>query len=618
MNSLKKYNWLFPVLVLFALLLGTIGFRQYFDDQGVETSWFTCIYLSLQLFVLESGSLLPKLPVLLEVARFLAPAITASGILLAIWEPFYKSYQLYRIHLLKNHMVVCGLSKKAELLIEDFIRHDKDKTHIVVIEPNENHGSLMRMRNKGVIILPGSGTDEEVLMKANVLHAKYLLALTQDEKVNIQIAQRVTRLHNQFPRKTLPGSLLQVILHVDDFYTLNIFKEFHEKDEEERSELQQARGKMDYHVFSIFQLAASYMVDRFSPDQYKSLRFDDDTPAHILILGDTLAAEYLILEAAHMYHFANLKKTRITVVSDDVTHIVKKMDALYPFLKEAVDIQYITIVHFFSDRCPIDCDEIAVSFIALDDDGKSVYFSRKLRQFLFARHQLKKKQVDITTDRVHLSSWMPPIKTLLPRNTALVHIFNDIKAEMKMLNIELLNMDRELCNKKTIVDDRKTEDFIAQHIHYEWEKNHSLMDHETLGTMEEEWDELKDAQKDSNRLPARHLNIKLRFVNAEFTDLKDGEEWKISDLDDKIWDRIGRMEHQRWMAEKYLGGYVQVKDQPDKDFMHFLNLVLKCHPDMVPYEDLSREIQEKDMFTFRMAPEIARLNNKRIVRRDEA
>jgi hypothetical protein len=614
MNNLKKYNWLFPVLILIALSLGVIGFYQYFELQEQSLSLFTAIYFSLQLFVLEFGAITGKIPVLLEIARFLAPAVTASGIFLAIWEPFYKNYQLHRIHLWKNHLVVCGLSKKAELLIEDFIKQENGKVRIVVIDADESRGSLLHLRKKGVIFLNGNATNEETLLKTNILHARFLLALTQDEKINIQIAQLATRLYHQYPKRILPDTVLQVILHVDDFYTLNIFKEFHEKAELEESDLRPSGSKMDYHVFSIFQLAASYMVDRYSPDQYRSLQELEDPPAHILILGDTLAAEYLILEAAHMYHFANLKKTRITVVSDDIAHILQKMDALYPFLRKTVDITYISIVEFFSDNCPVDCNEIAVAFIALHDDGKSIYFSRKLRQLFYSRNQLKKNQ-NGSIEKGLPDFTFPPIKTLLPRNTALVHIFSDTKVEMKMLNIEMVNMDHQLCNKKTIVDDRKAEDFIAQHIHYEWVKNHAFRDHTGMGSMETEWDELKDAQKDSNRLPARHLNIKLRFVNAEFTDQQGGKELNMGMLDEQVWNRIARMEHYRWMAEKYLNGFVYTRDIPDKEVMHFLNLALKCHPDMVPFEDLTREIQEKDMFTFRMAPEIARLNNKRIIQK---
>jgi hypothetical protein len=346
-----------------------------------------------------------------------------------------------------------------------------------------------------------------------------------------------------------------------------------------------------------------------------SLHEPEDPAAHILILGDTLTIEFLILESAHMYHFANLRKTKITVVSDDITRITRKMEVIYPSLPETVEIRYINTAHFFREQCPIACEEISLCFIALEDDGKSVYFARKLRQFIYAQRRLKEiDRPGITASPVISDFRTPPIKVLLPRNTALVHIFNDIKTELNQLDIELMNMDHQLCNKKTIVDDRKSEDFIAEHMHYEWAKIHALKNNLKIGSMEEVWDNLKDAQKDSNRLPARHLNIKLRFVHAKFTDREDGEEWNIDRIDDATWDRIARMEHNRWMAEKYLNGFVHIEAVPDKELMELLNLTLKCHPDIVPFDQLSTEIQAYDMFTFRMAPEIARLNNKRIVK----
>ena len=140
---------------------------------------------------------------------------------------------------------------------------------------------------------------------------------------------------------------------------------------------------MDYHVFSIYQLAAIFMIDNFSPDKYVSLNDAEDPAAHLLIMGDNLAAQYLILEAAQMYHFANLKKTKITVVADDVQLISSRINSLYPFLDKTVELRYENTNDFFVDPCPIPCDEISLCFVALDDDGKSVYYSRKLRQHLF-------------------------------------------------------------------------------------------------------------------------------------------------------------------------------------------------------------------------------------------
>ena len=193
--------------------------------------------------------------------------------------------------------------------------------------------------------------------------------------------------------------------------------------------------------------------------------------------------------------------------------------------------------------------------------------------------------------------------------------FKDVAFELKALNIELLNMDDEVCNKRTIVDNRKEEDFIAKHIHYEWARSQAAKNKTQLGTMQEEWDKIKDSQKDSNRLPARHLFIKLRYVNADLTDMDTGEELDFDTLEESVWDSIARMEHNRWNAEKYINGFVRVDGVSDKNLGNFLKGNLKCHWDLVPFDDLDAETQAYDTFTFKMAPVIAHLNKKRILKR---
>jgi len=614
-SFLRKLNWLFPQLVLFTLGLGTVGFHQHAILHDKSLDWLSSFYLSLQLFVMNSGGVDSPLPLTLQIARFLAPALTAGGIFLALWEPLNQNYVLFKIRFWKNHIVVCGLSRKAELLILDHIKNVKDY-RIVVIEPNAEHGSISQLKKKGVVILQGNAIDEDMLLKTNVFNAKILLALTNDEKINIHIAQKATDIYNQHPELILPNNILQVVLHIDDFYTMNIFKEFHEKAIPEDDLYRKGGSKMDYHAFSIYQLAAMFMVDNFSPDKYVSLVSDEDPPAHLLIMGENLAAQYLILEAAQMYHFANLKKTRITVIADDITEISTRITTLYPFLNKTVDLRYETTGDFFTYPYPVPCDDISLCFVALEDDGKSVYYSRKLRQHLFAHGAMSKDSSIKSFNRyADFEKSVPPIKVLLPRNTALVNIFDDVAFEMRSLNIELLNMDDEVCNKRTIVDNRKEEDFIAKHIHYEWAKSQAEKNKTKIGSMQKEWDKIKDSQKDSNRLPARHLYIKLRYVKADLSDQETGEELNFDTLEEEIWDRIARMEHNRWNAEKHINGFVLIDKVPDKNMGNFLKQNLKCHWDLVAFDQLDQVTQEYDTFTFKMAPVIAHLNNKRILKR---
>ncbi len=611
---MRKFNWLFPVLILLTLLLGTVGFYQYNILHDTPPDWLSAFYLSLQLFVLNSGGVPGPIPLTLEISRFLAPALTAGGIFLALWEPLNQNFLLFKIRFFKNHVVVCGLSKKAELLILDFLKDKNEKINIVLIESNLDHSSISHLKKKGVIVLQGNATDEEELHKANVLNAKYLLALTNNEKVNIHIAQKVTSIYNQYPDKILTDNMLQIIIHIDDFYTMKIFKEFHEMAVPDNDAYRKGSTQIDYHAFSIYQLGAVFMIDTFSPDKFIPVSEMSDPAAHLLILGDNIAAEYLILEAAQMYHFANMRQTRISVVADDIGYISNRIKTLYPFLNKTVDIRFEKTTDFFSDDCPVSCDEISVCFVALDDDGKSVYNSRKLRQQLFAQCAVQRPaNIHSFTASRNFRTSTPPIKVLLPRNTLLVNIFDDVAAEMKALNIELINMDDQVCNKQTIVNNRTEEDFIAKHIHYEWIKNQAAKNNLPLSSMDQEWDRLTDFQKDSNRLPARHLYYKLRYVKAELSD-KDGDAFDFETIESEIWDRIARMEHNRWMAEKHIAGFVVISRPADRQLGNFLKNNLKCHWDLVPFDQLPSEIQEYDTFTFRMAPAIAQLNNKRILK----
>src|SRR4028118_475518 len=72
-------------LTAVAVVLGTIGFERL--PQGGSWSLADSLYRSLQLFVLESGSVNPPVPWQLEIARMLAPALTVAAAVLALLAP---------------------------------------------------------------------------------------------------------------------------------------------------------------------------------------------------------------------------------------------------------------------------------------------------------------------------------------------------------------------------------------------------------------------------------------------------------------------------------------------------------------------------------------------------
>ncbi|MDO5755489.1 MAG: potassium channel protein [Tissierellia bacterium] len=81
---------------------------------------------------------------------------------------------------LENHYIICGASKSAPAMIKDFRRH---KVPFVVIDMNEEHCEAMK--EKGILVIQGDGTTEDVLKEAMVEKAKGLLACLPTDMENI-------------------------------------------------------------------------------------------------------------------------------------------------------------------------------------------------------------------------------------------------------------------------------------------------------------------------------------------------------------------------------------------------------------------------------------------------
>ena len=105
------------------------------------------------------------------------------------------------------------------------------------------------------------------------------------------------------------------------------------------------------------------------------------------------------------------------------------------------------------------------------------------------------------------------------------------------------------------------------------------------------WEELSDLYKNSSREQAANYPTLLAAAGCGFAEGDPDPEFKFSD--DEI-EKLARMEHERWMQERRI-------KQPD-------------HPDLKPWEELSKEEQDKDIRTTKAIPEILGTVGLRVVR----
>ena len=105
--------------------------------------------------------------------------------------------------------------------------------------------------------------------------------------------------------------------------------------------------------------------------------------AHVLIQGLGLIGENVLIQAAHLYHFGNLKKVRFTIVDHDVDKKINNLLLKYPLLEHVADITHVEQTDFYRYPFNTKVDDVAVTFLCTEDDGEAIYYSKKLRQVFF-------------------------------------------------------------------------------------------------------------------------------------------------------------------------------------------------------------------------------------------
>jgi voltage-gated potassium channel len=97
-----------------------------------------------------------------------------------------------RINALRNHYIVCGIG-----MVGLYVAHELflTKRHQVAIDLDEGKQELLKYHNLGVDVIAGDATENEILWKAGIEHAKGLFATTNSDNDNVVIALTARQLN---------------------------------------------------------------------------------------------------------------------------------------------------------------------------------------------------------------------------------------------------------------------------------------------------------------------------------------------------------------------------------------------------------------------------------------
>lgn len=113
----RRHGWLIiGLLWIVALILAFIGFGLNAAATGRPATPFDLAYLTLQLIPINSGAMDGPVSWEPQVGRFLIPFLAAWTAVRALLGLFRDRWQQFLLRFWRDHMIICGLSRKGWLL----------------------------------------------------------------------------------------------------------------------------------------------------------------------------------------------------------------------------------------------------------------------------------------------------------------------------------------------------------------------------------------------------------------------------------------------------------------------------------------------------------------------
>jgi hypothetical protein len=368
-------RWIAVVcLALLVFGVGYAGFREHYRAAHRERSIADVAYVSLQLFLVQSGDLDGPIGWKLEFARFAAPVVAAYAGFCALLSIFFYHVQLFRPWLIGNHVIVCGLGRRGSKLVQQLRALGKC---VVVIEHDENNAELVHCRQMGAIVLLGTANDRRVLDKACVHRARTLISIVGDDGVNVETAI----LAHQLNQKRRSG-VLDCVVHVFDPRLQRALKKhriFTDTDD-----------PFELRLFNAFEIGAQAMLHKH-PVLEPAAAGGPRQP-HVLIVGLGRLGESLLVQAAAEWRDRRQSpadKLHVTVIDRRVEVRRDWIPMCHPDLAEACDITFVQMdIHFprFPDRVLLDGSDgippITAAFVCVDSDSLALFAALTLHDCL--------------------------------------------------------------------------------------------------------------------------------------------------------------------------------------------------------------------------------------------
>lgn len=559
------------VSAIAGFILGIIGYADYFDARfasAASPSFMDMLYYSARLFVVEwEIPVGDKVPKTLEVARWLAPLSLSAAAIKGLLNFAGEQVQLIRCRLHRDHAIVCGLGRQGFQLVSNLVANG---LNVIAIELDPDNSQIGSVRSEGVPVLMGNAADAAMLSAAAAKRARFIFAVTGNDKVNIEIAAKAFECRGT---RTSDGQTQRCAVHIDNAEISELFSE--------RPLFRTIANDFDAHFYNINRLAARTLVDRYPPDRFQDVHQPETPPASIMVFGTEMLAQELVTQIARVGHYGNRKKPiaqLLTSMGDRVSKSVeKRRGALSDFIELAID------------------DAIDFELLLTDDDLLEQIATERQPSVVYIclSSAVDSLRLVAGLQRIGVTQRAEVVVCIAHRSD--LTLLAPSREERDDFGFTVFDVMRETCTVENIMRERL--DNLARAIHEDYVARQTQLGHspETNSSLVE-WCALPEAFREANRNQADHVAVKLRVLGYDPPTKAPPRELRLSDQQLEL---VAELEHGRWLAGKKLAGWRYTSGPKDA--------AKRIAPTIVGWDALTEEEKEKDRDTARDLPRLSRM-----------
>ncbi len=658
---LRKLRMFSPVIIFsltsLVFVLGLLGYQEYWEMQRqlrptetIETDWWGAFYAVISMFLMEGMDPPTIANGKLVAAKFLAALLLGYGIFITVYNYLHTAWLLFKVkYFYRNHTVVLGGGHIGCKIAVEMLKAGEQ---VVVLDNNPHNENLVIIQAYGGIAMIGSAMEKDDLFKVGVDRASYCIVVTGHDESNLEAAHILSQLNQLGKIK----DHLKVHMNINDWYNVNFLKDY--------LDLYTKTNHFDIDTFDTDLNVAQMIFDKYSPianvTYQKFTSAETGKTSHIessdnaiALVGFNAAAENFIVECIILSHVPGLRNLKILLIDVDVQKYVKQIRFKFPFIDDYLDlIPYeLEDENFYGNvfNSPEFVNHLKIlshAYFFGNHDAYLMGLASRFRQLLYA-------QID-DMNQASLVVCLPESSKIMsiidpnPADKSKEHLFDTVQ---KGFNINVVNQISDTCTKAKLIDDvgvvvelaKMVNYFYAVKYEFEWllpeadrkaYKDLGLTDklegiflakrftssqptkeleEAVLGEMAKalhkkqvelaktfginaKWNALSDIKQDSNRYVARHLEVKVNFLK------KMGHTDFTKEVIESYLKVFAPIEHKRWNSEKQSFKFRYGKFPKEKPKRNLLKEMLKIHDQIIPYDHLDKEMEDKDLNMFLLIP----------------